>query len=133
MDSEKHREFTGVGNEVILENLRKLAARGTPPIIIRTPVVPGYNDSRENIGATAEFVNELGPSVVQYQLLPYFAIMREKYEALGLKYELPTQRPSKEEMVELVELMKSRGVPVIAGAYKEIKTPKSKEVPSTKD
>jgi pyruvate formate lyase activating enzyme len=128
MDSEKHREYTGVGNELILKNLSKLAAYGAPPLIVRTPIVPGYTDSRQNMEAIAEFVSQLGPSVVQYQLLPYFAIMKEKYTALGLNYDLPTQRPSKEEMVELVELMRSRGIPAIVGAYQEIKAPTQKQL-----
>lgn len=121
MDSEKHRKYTGVGNELILENLKKLAACGAPPIILRTPIVPGYTDARENIEAIAKFVIQLGPSVVQYQLLPYFNYMKDKYKALGLDYDLPAKTPSKEEMVELVEIMKSYGVPTISGAYQQIK------------
>lgn len=123
MDSEKHREYTGVGNELILKNLRALAARDTLPLIIRTPVVPGYTDSTENMEAMADFIAQLGPSVIQYQLLPYFSLMKEKYEALGIHYDLPTRKPSKGEMAELVELMRSRGIPAISGAYQEIKIP----------
>jgi hypothetical protein len=56
--------------------------------------------------------------------------MKEKYEALGLSYDLQTHRPRKEEMEELVELMRSRGIPTIAGAYQEIKAPKSELIPA---
>jgi pyruvate formate lyase activating enzyme len=119
MDSKKHKEYTGVGNELILENAVKIASRGIP-LVVRTPVVPGYNDDVENIEKTAEFISQLGPAVKQYQLLPYFSFMRSKYEALGLEYDLPLKGPTKEKMTELKELAESYGVPAVIGAYSEI-------------
>lgn len=119
MDSEKHKEYTGVGNELILENLKKLASRGAS-LIIKTPVVPGHNDSEENIEATAKFIKGLDLAVKQYQLLPYFSFMRSKYEALGMEYTLPLKGPTKEKLTELCDLARSHGAPAVIGAYSEI-------------
>ena len=52
---EAHLQWTGVGNKLLLENTRKLAETGTP-LVIRTPVIPGVNDTEEEIGRIAEIV-----------------------------------------------------------------------------
>lgn len=114
IDSKKHKEYTGVGNELLLENLKKLASCGVP-LIIRTPVVPGFTDSVENIDAITEFVSQLGSAVKQFQLLPYFSLMHRKYKALGLEYNLPVYGPSKEKLIDLLELTRSREVPAVVG------------------
>jgi pyruvate formate lyase activating enzyme len=121
INSNKHREYTGVGNELILENVKKIASRNIP-LIIRIPVVPGYTDSIENIDETSKFIsNHLGHTVKQVQLLPYHAFARPKYEALGLEYGLMSvEYPTKEHVMELVERMRSFGLPAVMGAYSEI-------------
>lgn len=102
MDSEVHKALTGAGNELILENIRKIDAFGVP-IIIRTPVIPGCNASEENIHQTAEFVKSL-PGVKEYELLPYHQFGINKYKALGREYELAdTELPTDEEMRALVK------------------------------
>lgn len=102
IDSEKHRELTGQGNELILENIRKISEGGMP-ITIRTPVVPGYNDEVENIRAIAEFVGTL-PTVREYELLAYHNLGESKYKSLGRAYELHDVKiPSNEHMRELVK------------------------------
>lgn len=102
MDSEVHKALMGAGNELILENIRKIDAFGVP-IIIRTPVIPGCNASEENIRQTAEFVKSL-PGVKEYELLPYHQFGVNKYKALGREYELAdTEPPTDEEMRALVK------------------------------
>lgn len=102
MDSEVHQELTGAGNELILENIRKIDAFGVP-IIIRTPVIPGCNASEDNIRQTAEFVKSL-PGVKEYELLPYHQFGVNKYKALGREYELAdTEPPTDEEIRALVK------------------------------
>lgn len=102
IDSEKHRELTGQGNELILENIRKICEGGMP-VTIRTPVVPGYNDEVENIRAIAEFVGTL-PTVKEYELLAYHNLGESKYRSLGRAYELHDVKiPSNEHMRELVK------------------------------
>ncbi len=84
MDDEKHREFTGVSNRLILDNLRFASKRGVP-IYIRLPIIPGYNDSEENIKATCEFARRL-PSLVEVDLLPLHHLGKARYISLGRDY-----------------------------------------------
>jgi pyruvate formate lyase activating enzyme len=86
MDSEKHRSFTGAGNERILGNIRHAIKLGKD-LVIRTPIVPGHNDDEENIRATGAFLrSEPGGRILQYQLLPYKKMGTEKYASLNLTY-----------------------------------------------
>ena len=82
MDSPAHRRWTGLGNELILSNLRRLAAVGAP-VRVRMPLIPGVNDGEDNLRRTAEFVAGLGGGVRSVDLLPYHKLARAKYEALG--------------------------------------------------
>ena len=102
MDSAVHKELTGAGNELVLENIRKIDEFGVP-ITIRTPVIPGLNDSEENIRATAEFIKTLS-GVKEYEILPYHQFGVNKYKALGRAYELENiQPPTDEEIQSLVK------------------------------
>lgn len=84
MNSEEHRKFTGVSNELILSNARSVSERNIP-IYIRVPVIPGYNDSEENIRATCEFACDL-PSLVIIDLLPLHHLGKARYASLDLAY-----------------------------------------------
>ena len=97
MDSDRHRELTGAGNEMILENIKKIAAFGVD-ITVRTPVIPGLNDSKDNIIATAEFVKGI-PQIKSYELLLYHQFGVNKYSALGREYGLSDVNPPEESQV----------------------------------
>ena len=86
VDGEKHKRFTGVDNALILENARKIAISGTH-LIIRTPVIPGFNDTPEEIRAISKFAATL-PGVKEHHLLPYHRLGQDKYAGLGRNYEL---------------------------------------------
>ncbi len=86
MDSARHKELTGVGNELILENLEKISQRDKP-IWVRVPLIPGYNDSEENLRRTAEFVAKMD-AVEQISLLPYNVVGGAKYQSIGETYRL---------------------------------------------
>lgn len=87
IDAEKHRQFTGVSNEVILRNFTKLCQTfPNKPIMVRTPVVPGFNNSVEDISAIIEFIKG-GPNI-SYQILPYHRLGQPKYEYLDRQYSL---------------------------------------------
>ncbi len=73
MNSVTHKALTGVPNELILDNARKTAA--LRPIIIRIPVIPGCNDSEENIAAAARFATELGGDFIYLELMPYHNLL----------------------------------------------------------
>lgn len=82
-ESAKHRTATGVPNERILENLRRLCDRFPDrPLRVRTPVIPGYNDTPSDIRAIAEFLDTL-PRPVAYELLPFHRFGEPKYARLG--------------------------------------------------
>jgi len=84
MDPERHRHYTGVSNEPILENLERLKASGVP-FRIRIPVIPGVNDSEENFAATADRL--AGAKTLEtVELLPYHVTAGAKYEMVGLRY-----------------------------------------------
>jgi len=88
MNSNKHKIFTGVDNELILENVKRLShLLPEIPIIIRIPVLPGINDSEENIRATLDFVRHCRDKV-EYELLPYHSFGKPKYRQLGREYPL---------------------------------------------
>ena len=82
MDPNKHKEDTGVSNNLILENAKRVYHERHLTMLARVPVIPGYNDSIENIEATARFIaNELGKDV-KVNLLPYHRLGETKYERL---------------------------------------------------
>jgi pyruvate formate lyase activating enzyme len=97
VDPVRHRRCTGVSNELILENLRRLARTGKA-IVVRRPVIPGYNDDEESIHALARFVQELG-TVHEVDLLPYHRFGRGKYQQLGMEYPMGDEPSLKEEEV----------------------------------
>ena len=97
-DSDRHRQYTGVGNEEILKNLRRADEIGMP-MRIRTPIIPGVNDTKAEISAIAAFVRTL-LHAVRYELLPYHPLGLVKARALGRPQpEFPI--PTKEHMEEL--------------------------------
>jgi pyruvate formate lyase activating enzyme len=106
IDPDKHKEYTGISNELILSNLRKLDKLGIP-IEIRMPMVPGLNDSEDNLSAVCKFLGEL-KNVECVRLLPYHRLGEGKYERLDMEYELKNlETPSKERMAQLSEFMSS--------------------------
>ncbi len=109
MDSEKHKQLTGTGNELILENLRRISQQGKP-IRVRIPLIPGCNDSEENLRRIAEFVRPL-KSVEKVSLLPYNSAAGVKYQSIGINYELEQVTPySKERLMTFVEFFSRLGV-----------------------
>jgi pyruvate formate lyase activating enzyme len=84
LDPAEHRRLTGRDNQRILANARRLAEAGHR-LVIRMPLLPGVNDSPENLAATASFVRSL-PGVEQIDLLPYHRLGEPKYHRLGRAY-----------------------------------------------
>jgi pyruvate formate lyase activating enzyme len=97
MDPGLHKSYTGVPNDLILSNLEWLAGQGFS-LIVRVPVIPGINDTAENMEAMGKFLSELSrrPEV---DLLPYHSSAREKYRRFGMNYRLnDLSAPSRERM-----------------------------------
>ena len=125
MNSEKHREYSGVGNELILNNITK-TVEANKQLIIRIPVIPGHNNSEENIKTTARFISDrLGNRVTQVQLLPFRQLGVEKYESLGMQYgmngfQAPPREVWEQNILFLVDVMKSYGIPAVAGSSNKL-------------
>lgn len=110
MDSQIHKKLTDVPNEQLLDNLRKLSHENVE-IYIRIPVIPGMNDSDENIKATAEFVkNELGGRYKTF-LLPYHHLGDAKLENLEVKEGfLDIEQPTDEHMQHLKSIFDTQNL-----------------------
>lgn len=101
MNPEKHRAFTGRSNELMLENARRVAESDTE-LIIRVPVIPGFNDTPEEIRDIARFAAGL-KGVEQLHLLPYHRLGQDKYIGLGRTYPMgEALPPSNDRMQELL-------------------------------
>ena len=113
-DSARHREYTGVPNERILANAVRLGEQ-PQPLIVRTPIVPGVNDTPEDVTAIAGFVAKL-PNLLYYELLPFHPLATGKYEALGLDYRARGLKALPKEAMETLAGMARRfGVKVRHG------------------
>lgn len=126
MDTAKHKEFCGAGNELILNNIKRTVGLGKK-LVIRTPVVPGYNGNEENIRAIGAFIrNVLGNQIIQYQLLPYRQLGIEKYESLGIPYPMgdyqPPERSEREsELIRLCGILVNEyGIPAVPGSSQKL-------------
>jgi pyruvate formate lyase activating enzyme len=107
MDPAKHKEYTGLSNQLILSNLRNLDKLGIP-IEIRMPMIPGLNDSEANLSAASQFLTEM-KNIQRVKLLPYHRLGEGKYERLDMEYKLKhIEPPDKARMEQLVEFVKSR-------------------------
>ncbi len=109
MDDRLHREYTLTGNGRILENLRELAALGVP-LIVRTPVVRGVNDSEENISAASELLAGLG-GILYYELLTYHPLGLSKGKSEHFEPRR-FEKPSRERMRRLADIAAAKGLPV---------------------
>jgi pyruvate formate lyase activating enzyme len=114
MDPEKHYTYTGVSNEPILKNLKRLS-QSNAEIIIRFPVVPGMNTDRDNINQTGAFVSSL-PGVRAVNLLPYHCAAVNKYKNIGVQYPLvEVQRPPDDQLEAIAKQLKNFDLTVKIG------------------
>lgn len=109
MNNMVHKEFTGVGNKLILDNALKLSKENIP-MIIRVPVIPGINNTKKEIEQLVRFVTSLN-SVLRVELLPYHRLGVAKYKALGREYlMIDLTPPNKDCIDEISSLLKSTGI-----------------------
>ena len=109
MDDAKHRQYTGVSNAPVLANLKTLAGVHDH-IWLRVPVIPGINDSDENLRAVAGLAASLR-GVRQVNLLPYHKIGLPKFRRLGQPYSLENvEPPSADRMASALNLFREFGL-----------------------
>ena len=111
-DDAKHRAFAGVSNRLILENLARVTATGAE-VVVRMPVIPGRNDSPEEIREIARAARDRG--VTQITLLPYNPAAPGKYAWLRRPYPLAgTEKQNDEVMRALERIVEAEGLRVVA-------------------
>ncbi|MBE6548907.1 MAG: glycyl-radical enzyme activating protein [Ruminococcaceae bacterium] len=108
-DPEKHKEFTTRDNGLILENAKHIA-REAKCLIVRTPVIPTFNDTEDEIRSIANFAKSLD-GVREMHLLPYHRIGSDKYAGLGRQYTMAhISPPKKEQMEKLLAIVNETGL-----------------------
>jgi len=113
MNDELHMKYTGVSNQIILDNLKKLSEK-SKNIIIRIPVIPDINDDIQNIVDIGEFLKSININYVE--LLSYHHIASEKYVRLGKAYSLENIRvPNKDKIAEISALLQKFDLTVKSG------------------
>jgi len=115
IDSARHKQFTGVGNELILGNLVALAETGAK-IDIRIPFINGVNTDAANLEATAAFLATLAGEKKTIHLLPYHAIAAHKYRKLGRTYDADIlSEPTAEELDTAISCFAGHGLTATVG------------------
>jgi pyruvate formate lyase activating enzyme len=109
MDNDIHQQFTGVPNDIILDNAR-IVASSRIPVLYRIPLIKGVNDTEHNIEKTASFIKALGNGAA-VELLPYHRLGIGKYQTLDEPYPGEGfQTPSSEETEALKKIFEEYGV-----------------------
>lgn len=83
LDPDEHKKLTGLDNKLILENLKKLSKK-TDNIILRIPLIPGYNDDENNIKKIGELAVNL--NIKEVNILPYHRLGIGKYKIMNKQY-----------------------------------------------
>ncbi len=110
IERERHYRFTGVYPERILDNVKTIS-RKKIPLWIRTPIIPGYTDTEDNIKGIVHFISRELLSVQRYELVPFNDLCVSKYRKLGMDFALKGVKPLPAvRMEELREVARSRGV-----------------------
>jgi len=112
-DDKIHKEYTGKSNCIIMENLKKLSEQNKQ-VIIRVPVIPGFNDTVENLIATARIAKQAGAK--ELHLLPFHQIGESKWDSIGKDYHFRNvKEPTKERMSEIKNIVEQAGIPAVVG------------------
>jgi pyruvate formate lyase activating enzyme len=115
LDADIHREWVGVDNAIILENLRFIA-ESEKTYHIRIPLIEGVNATHENISASIDFLTSLKRVPDRVGLLPYHNIATNKYEKLGRVYDDEgLSAPSKERQLEILNIFIDNGFNAVIG------------------
>ncbi len=114
LDNEKHLRWTGGSNKLILNTAIKLsegARLGHFSLVIRTPVIPGLNDTPEDLKEIGMFIRDALRSVPKWELLPFHRLGRGKYTSLGREYPMDNVEPvSPQKIKELETTVRDLGV-----------------------
>ena len=110
-DTEIHRIYTGVGNELICDNLKKLTALNKD-IIVRIPLIPGFNSNSDVLEKSASILKEMGAKTVEF--LHYHTLGESKFDFLGKSYNYTTDDGERMERAQLaLSIFEKTGIKTI--------------------
>ena len=118
VDSDLHKKITGVENGIILENIKALdeklkTMKPKPTLVLRVPLVEGFNATEDNVEKTANFIKENLSAYDLVEILAFHNLGEAKYGQLGLDYELRGRNNARaEDLLRFGELLERRGLPV---------------------
>jgi pyruvate formate lyase activating enzyme len=118
MDPKAHKALTGSDNALIHANIRMLGCELGKKLQLRMPLIPGYNDSPENLAQTAAFAQEIMRcgALEMVNVLPYHSMGRGKYELFGRAYAMAdTQPPGQDGIDAAIAVFREAGLPVTQG------------------
>lgn len=101
---ELHREYTGVDSDTLLKNMT-LAARQCKDLLIRIPLIGGYNDADGDMEAFAKVLSQLDQNYLRVEVLPYHEYGKNKWEKLGLPYTVRDAHISQERYQQFLEML----------------------------
>lgn len=115
MSSKAHREGTGVRNELILANIKRMAELGTCRTLVRFPLIPQFNDDEDNIIKSAMFLQAIG--LREVNILPFHRLGSSKYDQLCMQYDYQEAAPpSTEGMKKIQEIFRRHDIVCYAGS-----------------
>jgi pyruvate formate lyase activating enzyme len=100
VDGARHRKYTGVSNEMIVENLGNLAMAGSKVVVV-LPLIPGINDDDQNVDDVAEYAQDLG--LGEISVLPFHHAAAGKFADLGIADPMVGVAPPSEMRIKEVE------------------------------
>jgi pyruvate formate lyase activating enzyme len=115
MDSTRHKAYTGVTNELILENAEKIHRDLKLPVFPRVPLIQGYNDSLENLKCTAEFIATKLDGNNRVHILPYHPLGETKYLRMERKITTSVTLPSDRQLETARQIFESAGLSAVIG------------------
>jgi pyruvate formate lyase activating enzyme len=110
-DNAKHIQFTGVPNVIPLANLKRLYAQGAK-ILLRLPLVPGYNDRMDNFRGVAQLAKAM-PNLLGVEIMPYHRLGTSKLQRLGLPQRLDVPAADSATVCTWIDSLASLGLAVI--------------------
>lgn len=115
IDSQKHKEFTGVSNDKILSNIRELAKTNCE-ILFRMPLIKGVNSDELNIMETAQFINSLEGNRNRINLLPYHKVAENKLVKMGKSEDfIEFESPSNDLINSIISVFKKYDINASVG------------------
>lgn len=111
-DNDIHEKFTGIGNEQIKSNL-KAAFQNHPCVLIRIPLIGGFNASEQDMEQFAALFSEFDTSNVRFELLLYHEYGKDKWEKCGKTYTVHNAFVSEEERKRYNEILHNHGLQIV--------------------